>query len=144
MINQFVISRGRVIEVWTFSPGTPGLLNLWRLVSSNSRPRSKSYVQTPQPFFIFFLRSDQDSLHIDQALKPTLRRPFLLSISFSKRNYLPQTFTSVFKDWTLVFHWKDLTLLVKFSHPNKARFQIPPGTGNGQMTVGCLERRGVV
>ena len=90
-------------------------------------PEQKLCSNAPLIFFFFFLHSNQDFLHIDQSLKPTLRRSFLLSNSSQKWTICPRRAPPYFKDWTLVFHMKDSTLPVQIAHPSKARFPNPIG-----------------
>ena len=44
--------------------------------------------------------------------------------------------TPLFKDLTLIFHWKELTPLVQIPHPSQARFKFP--TPSTSMTIKAL------
>ena len=83
---------------------------------------------------------DRNFLHVNQVLKPTPCRPFLLSHLLAKVNYNPFPFPfppPYLKMYcNVLLRWKDFTPLVQIPHPHQARFRFPtpPGPDEGQMT----------
>ena len=120
-------------------PRHPRVLNFWRLVRSNSRSRSKSYVEMPT---YFFLHSNQDFLHIDFIFKAYTSYIFS-SKQFARKSELfaRNVHLHILKIEHLYSTRKTQHFQFKLPTPARQGFQTPLGTGNGQMTVDGQEGR---
>ena len=116
-------------------PRHPRVLNFWRLVRSNSRSRSKSYVQMPTFFFFF---AQQPRLSTYWPIFKAYTSYIFSSEQFARKSEL---FARNVHLHILYSTRKTQHFQFKLPTPARQGFPTPLGTGNGQMTVDCQEGR---
>lgn len=116
---------------------TPQVFELFTIGLFKFPPPSmgQNFIEMPHP--IFFVKGEisiYDFLLIDLVLKPRTCRPFSWPFAHISKPFALKT--SIFKDLTLVFHWKYSTLPVQLPYPSQVSLKFL--TPCAQATVKCL------
>ena len=123
-------------------PRHPRVLNFWRLVRSNSRSRSKSYVQMPTYFFFIFF-AQQPRLSTYWPIFKAYTSYIFSSKQFARKSELfaRNVHLHILKIEHLYSTRKTQHFQFKLPTPARQGFPTPLGTDNGQMTVDGQEGR---